>query len=88
MPEDKSSGTTTKRKRAVKRPAAKKAPSRKSTVKVSAAAAPAAAPPTTPAAVPVTGDRLTEVARTIGSTMGDIVAKTKKVLHRVPGTET
>jgi hypothetical protein len=80
MPEANSSETTVKKKRAVKRPAAKKSSSRKRAAKASAAAAPAAAP--------VTGDRLTEVARTIGSTVGGIVAKTKRVLHREPGTET
>jgi hypothetical protein len=74
MPEEKNIETTAKKKRAGKRPAAKKSSSRKRAVKASAAAAPAAAP--------VTGDRLSEVARTIGSTMGGIVAKTKKALRR------
>jgi hypothetical protein len=75
MPEEKNSEPTAKKKRAVKRPAAKKSSPRKRAVKASAAAAPATPPA-------VAGDRLTEVARTIGSTVGDIVAKTKKVLHR------
>ncbi|MFI5087528.1 MAG: hypothetical protein ACHP7I_03975 [Terriglobales bacterium] len=59
---------------AKKKPAAKKGAARKP-----------AAPATAPAA---TGNRLSEVARTIGSTVGDIVAKTKRALHREPGTET
>jgi len=75
MPEEKNSETTARKKRAVKRPAAKKSSSRKRAVKASAAAAPATAPA-------ATGDRLTEVARTIGSTVGGIVAKTKKALRR------
>jgi hypothetical protein len=82
MPEENNSGTAAKKKRAVKRPAAKRTSSRKRAVKVSAA--PATATGATPAAAPVTGDRLTEVARTIGSTVGDIVAKTKRALQREP----
>jgi hypothetical protein len=30
------------------------------------------------------GDRLTEVAKTIGSTVGEMVAKAKHALHREP----
>ncbi len=52
---------------AKKKPAAKKSATRKPKTATSRAA---------------TGDRLSEVARTIGSTVGDIVAKTKKALHR------
>ena len=80
MPEEKNSEPTARKKRAVKRPAAKKSSSRKRAAKASAAAAPAAAP--------VTVVRLTEVARTIGSTVGGIVAKTKKALKRDSGPET
>jgi hypothetical protein len=57
---------TTAKKRT--RPAAKKGAARKP-----------AAPATSPAA---TGDRLSEVARTIGSTVGELVVKTKRALHR------
>ena len=78
MPEENNSGTTAKPKRAAKRPAAKK--SRKRAVKASAA--PATAHAATSSAPPATGDRLTEVARTIGSTVGGIVATTKKALQR------
>ena len=86
MPEENSSGTTAKKKRAVKRPAAKKSSSRRPAAEPSAAPAPAAAPAAS--ATPAAEDRLKEVARTIGSTVGDIVAKTKRVLHRKPGTAT
>lgn len=86
MPEEKNSETIPKKKRAVKRPAAKKSSSRKRAVKTSAA--PAKAPAAKSSAPPVTGDRLSEVARTIGSTVGGIVAKTKRALKREPGTET
>lgn len=78
MPEENNSEPTARKKRAVKRPAAKK--SRKRTVKASAA--PAKAPAAKSSAPPVTGDRLTEVARTIGSTVGGIVVRTKRALKR------
>jgi len=68
MPTKKTSGTTAKKKSGAKRPAAKKSAARKP-----------AAPATAPAAM---GDRLTEVARTIGSTVGEMVAKTKRALQR------
>jgi hypothetical protein len=68
MPIKKSSASTAKKKPAAERPAAKKSAARKRATKPSAALA--------------TGDRLNEVARTIGSTVGDIVAKTKRVLLR------
>ena len=78
MPEENNSEPTARKKRAVKRPAAKK--SRKRTAKASAA--PAKAPAAKSSAPPVTGDRLTEVARTIGSTVGELVVKTKRALKR------
>jgi hypothetical protein len=78
MPEEKNSEPTARKKRAVRRPAAKK--SRKRAVKASAAPAEAPAAKSSPPSV--TGDRLSEVARTIGSTVGGIVAKTKKALRR------
>ena len=83
MPEETSSGTTAKKKRAVKRPAAKKPSSRKRAVKPSAAPEPTAAPAAS--ATPAAEDRLKEVARTIGTTVGGIVAKTKKALKRDSG---
>ncbi len=70
-----SSATTGAKKRAPRKRVAQAA--------VSDEAAPAATQ--TPAADPATvhsGDRLTQVARTIGSTVGTLAAKTKKVLHR------
>jgi hypothetical protein len=82
MPEENNSETPAKRKRAVKRPAAKKRAVRKPAAEASTAATPAAVPAATSASAPVTGDRLAEVARTIGSTVGGIVAKTKKALRR------
>ncbi|MGZ4812622.1 MAG: hypothetical protein ACXVZM_06895 [Terriglobales bacterium] len=72
MATKKSSATTAKKKSTTKRPAAKK--SRQRTTATSAS--------TQAAGRPANPDRLTEVAKTIGSTVGDIVAKTKKVLHR------
>ncbi len=70
MPAKKSSGGTTKKKAAVKSPR-KRAPRKRAAAPATATTAPA------PAA-----DRLSEVARTIGSKVGGIVAKTKKVLRR------
>jgi hypothetical protein len=72
MPTKKTSASTAKKTSAAKRPAAKKSASRKRAVKPSAALA--------------TGDRLNEVARSIGSTVGGIVAKTKRALSRAPET--
>ena len=83
MPEEKNSEPTARKKRAVRRPAAKK--SRKRAVKTSAA--PAEAPAAKSSAPPVTGDRLSEVARSIGSTVGGIVAKTKRALKRDGGNQ-
>ena len=80
MPEEKNSEPTARKKRAVKRPAAKKSSSRKRAIKASAAPAPGAAPAAS--GKPAAEDRLKEVARTIGSTVGGIVAKTKKALSR------
>ena len=84
MPEEKNSGTAPKKKRAAKGTAVKKSSARKRAVKSSSASAtsPTASPATAPQ--PASGDRLTEVARTIGSTVGDIVKKTKRVLRREP----
>ena len=82
MPTNKSSATTTKKKTATKRTAAKKSTTRKPAVKPSASPIAAEAPQAQNA------DRLSEVARTIGSTVGGIVAKTKKALKRDSGTET
>ncbi len=65
--------TTKTKSVADKRPTARKRAPRKP------AAAAAAAASVAPAS---NADRLTEVAKTIGSTMGEIVAKTKKALHR------
>jgi hypothetical protein len=70
MPSKKSSGSTAKKKSATRRPAAKR--TRKPAAERAETAAPAAA----------VADRLTDVARTIGSKVGGIVAKTKKVLNR------
>ena len=75
MPTKKTSGTTAKRKSTRPVPKKKTMP-RKSSAK--------AAPPE-PAAP--AGDRLHEVARSIGSTVGDIVKKTKRVLYREPYSE-
>jgi len=74
MPAKKKSATGAKKKTAAKRSAARKsAPKRAKKTQ-----------PQTPAAqiVEQAGDRLSEVARTIGSTVGDLVSKTKKVLKR------
>ncbi len=65
-----------KKKRAVKRVAAKTSAPRKRAAKKAATAPPPASPEV------AGGDRLTDVARTIGSTVGGIVKKTKKVLRR------
>jgi hypothetical protein len=84
MPTKKTSGATAKKRT----PAAKKSAPRKRAAKAIAAAAaagatPVAAPrPSAPAAP--TCDRLIEAAKTIGSTMGEIVAKAKHALHREP----
>ncbi|HET7183353.1 MAG TPA: hypothetical protein VFI82_01630 [Terriglobales bacterium] len=72
MATKKSSATTAKEKSTRKRPAAKKSRQRATATSASTQAA----------GQPANRDRLTEVAKTIGSTVGDIVAKTKKVLHR------
>lgn len=73
--------------------AKKKAPARKKKTPAAKKRAPrkrAATPKATPApplgaqAAEAAGDRLTEVAKTIGSTVGEIVAKTNRVLHREP----
>ncbi len=75
MANQESSGT---RKTAAKRPAKKRA-ARKSAPAVAAEPVPTPAP----TAEPVTahrGDRLSEVARTIGSTMGAIAATAKRAL--------
>ncbi|MGI9101239.1 MAG: hypothetical protein ACR2IF_02230 [Terriglobales bacterium] len=71
--------TSAKKKTSARRPAAKKTAARKSTTRKKTARAKSAS--VTPAAE-VAGDRLTDVARTIGSTMGEMVAKAKQVLHR------
>ncbi len=74
------------KKTANKRPATTKRSTSGSTAKKRAprkpAAAPAAAAAAASAAPASNADRLTEVAKSIGSTMGEIVAKTKKALHR------
>ncbi len=70
MATKKTSTTTAKKKSTARRPAAKRAPRK------------FAATPAATAARAVNADRLTEVAKQIGSTVGEIVAKTKKALHR------
>ena len=73
MPTNKSSGEgTAKKKAAVKRPARKLAPRKQAAETIASPAA----------AVKVAEDRLKGVARSIGSTVGGLVAKTKKVLKR------
>jgi hypothetical protein len=72
----KGSGSTAKKKAAVKRTSAKKAATRRKATDVNT-------PPAVNAARQApAADRLTDVARTIGSRVGGIVAKTKKVLRR------
>jgi hypothetical protein len=78
MATKKSSATTANNEPASKRPAAKKSAPRKRVAKAAAAAAVPA--PAAPAASG--GDRLTGVAKTIGSTVGEMVAKAKHALHR------
>ncbi len=76
MATQKGSGTT--KKPAAKRAAAKKCATRKCAPKVAAEPAP------TPAPAPA-GDRLTEVARTIGSTMGALAVTAKRALGHSAG---
>jgi hypothetical protein len=82
MPAKKKSTTGAKKTTAAKKPSAAK----RSAVKTSSPPKQAAKTqePETSAesAVQKTEDRLSGVARTIGSTVGDLVAKTKKVLKR------
>lgn len=78
MATSKSSGTT--RKAAAKRPAKQRASSKRATKPGVAAVAKTPATPQ-PAAAP-TPDRLTEVARTIGSTVGAIAATAKRALSQ------
>ena len=83
MPTKKTSGTTAKRK--TTRPTAKKsAPTKRKAV---ASAEPVVEPAAAPTPNAQSGDRLHEVARTIGSTVGGIVKKTKRVLYREPYSE-
>src|ERR1043166_9580873 len=72
-----SSGETTAKKKSSTRTAAKKSAPRKSASAAGTSANNATQKPV------ATGDRLTGVARTIGSTVGGIVTKTKKVVNRV-----
>jgi hypothetical protein len=80
MAEKKSSRGTAKKKTGTRRPAAKKAA--KKAFPLSANAPTAVNTPPAVNAAPQAADRLTGVARTIGSRVGGIVAKTKKVLQR------
>ncbi len=69
-----------KKKAASRHPTAKRTTARKSASRKRSTRAKAAPAPEIAAA----NDRLTEVARTIGSTMGGVVAKAKRVLGREP----